>query len=631
MSALLRESSDPGERALRVSAEQQMELPVSRDVLWAAFGDTPRFSRLVGDTGWQLEAGGSAESLFLLRGRQQTLDGRDLRVEVEPHAWIRGRLFWGPRRFVGLPFDEAVLSLEFESPTTGRSQVRVGARAHAIVPDGLGAAHGFCEELVRRATAALQQLAQGIAAGLPDPYMLQPPPEADAVRQRAARVVEEMAPSAAERKVLDRLVEHIALCDPTLLSRLRPAKLATEWGLPPDLVLRTFLRAARAGLVELVWDVLCPSCRGAAARQSRLDSLQTHSHCGACSVAYDVEFDRLVEVTFRPPAWLRAGEESLSCQSGPSNSPHIECQLVLQPNVPDTLRLDLPPGIYVIRVQRSQASAQLRVAADGPAQAEILLNEEQGRAAKSLGTWTVRAGGAEVTLRLQGPDRRLVQIERGDWLNDLTSAAKLTALQEFRDLYPRTAVAAGQRIRVGRMAFLFSDLKGSTAMFEQLGDGPAYGQVHDHFLFLTDVVREHGGAVVKTIGDAIMAVFTQDAAAVQAALAIQRRLPEFNQRQPDAQPLVVKLGVHAGPCVVTSANELLDYFGTTVNLAARVQSQSIGGDVVILSQLLHDPAVAAVVADMPREEYETSLAGLQSRYRLTRIVLPGALPGTPRA
>lgn len=631
MNAVPQVSLESDDEALLVRAEQRIELPVPRDGLWAAFGDTPRFSRLVGDTGWQLEAAGTAEPLFLLRGRKQAADGTELRVEVEPHEWIRGRLFAGPRRFVGLPFDEAVLSFEFVTLSPSSTQVTVRTRAHAQTADGVIGAQGFCQELVRRGVSALQRLTLGITAGLPDPYTLQPPPEADAVRQRAARVIEEMAPTASERQVLDRLVEHIALCDPTQLARLRPVTLAAAWGLPSDVVLRTFLRAARAGLVELFWDVLCPSCRGTAVRQSRLDSLQTHSHCIGCAAAYDIDFDRLVEVTFRPPAGLRPCDESLWCQAGPSNSPHVETQLLLQPQVPVHVHLDLPAGTYLIRVQRGQVSGQLQVTPDGPPHAEIVLSDRKDSSEKTPNTWTLRAGGADLTLCLQGADRRLVQIEHSGWIDDLTSAAKLTALQEFRDLYPRTAVAAGQRIRVGRMAFLFSDLKGSTAMFEQLGDGPAYGQVHDHFEFLTDVIREHNGAVVKTIGDAIMAVFTQDAAAVQAALAIQRRLPEFNARRPDARPLVVKLGVHAGPCVVTSANELLDYFGTTVNLAARVQSQSTGGDVVLLSQLLQDPAVAKAVADTPREEYETTLAGLQSRYRLTRLFLPAVPPSLQRS
>ena len=604
------------DRALPISSERRLDLPVDRAALWQVFGDNPRFSKLIGEPAWQLEAIDPSLALFTLRGRLQAPDGHTLRIEVEPHQWIRGRLFAGPKRFVGLPIDGGVLSFEFSSQGPARTQVDIRLRVYVEADDGHAAAQAFCHDFVSRCASALAMLADGIARGLPDPYCPQPPADAEAVRARAQRTVADLVAAGADRAVLDRLVEYIATSDEVRLARMRPGELAARWGLSADLVLRTLLRAARAGLVDLLWDILCPTCRGTATRQPGLDSLQAHSHCGACVAGYDVEFDRLVEVTFRPAAWLRLASEGVYCQAGPSNAPHVEAQLVLKPGVARTVELDLPAGTYSIWVQRGQAGGYLQVTPDGPACADLDLLDEAGA---EHPTATLRSGGAQLTLRLQGPQRRLVLIEQSGWINDLTSAAKLTSLQEFRDLYPRTAVAAGQRIRVGHMAFLFSDLKGSTAMFEQLGDGPAYGQVHDHFEFLTQVIREHDGAVVKTIGDAIMAVFTREDAALSAALSIQRRLPQFNALRPDVPPLAIKLGVHAGPCVVTNANELLDYFGTTVNLAARVQSQSYGGDVVLLSRLLADPAVAAVAGDTPREQYETTLAGLQSRYQLTRL------------
>jgi class 3 adenylate cyclase len=607
---------------LPIQVQRSEEFAVDRTALWAAFGDTPRFTRELGEPRWQMEPPDPRESIFVMRGRFKTESGQDLSVEIEPHQWVRGRYFAGPKRFTGLPIGGGILAFEFSTPQPGRTQVEVTMRVHAASPDLIGAAAGFCSHFVEQTLSVLRRLSEAIASGVPDPYMPNPPPDAEEVRARGMRIVGEMARPGAERAVLTRLVEHIAVSDSSQLARLRPTALAAVWGMSPELVLRAFLRASRAGLLEMAWDVLCPMCRGPASRMGRLDGVAAHSECGACVSHYDVEFDRLVEATFRPATWLRVCDDSRYCQAGPSNAEHVEAQLVLQPGVPQTLELDLQPGTYQIWMQRGCAGVPLRVDAQGPAQADVvLLDAADARDAsrKSPATVHLRAGGALLTLELLGEGRRLVMIERESGIPHLLSAAHVTALQEFRDLYPRTAVAAGQRIRVGRMAFLFSDLKGSTAMFEQLGDGPAYAQVHDHFEFMTQVVRAHHGAVVKTIGDAIMAVFSQSADAVRAALAIQRGLPAFNAQRPSAPPLSVKLGVHAGACVVTSANELLDYFGTTVNLAARVQAQSVGGDVVLLSQLLSEPEVAAVAAGIRREDYVATLAGLQSQYSLTRL------------
>lgn len=601
---------------LPLSVQRSEDFAVERQVLWAAFGDNPRFSKELGEPRWQLLPPDPRESLFVMRGHYTTPSGQELSVEVEPHQWVRGRYFAGPKRFRGLPIGGGIMTFEFSTPQPGHTRVEITMRVHAASPELQAAAEAFCAQHVERSLSVLRGLSQAIAAGAPDPYQPSPPADAEDVRARGLRQVEQMARPSSERAVLVRLVEHIATSAPGRLARLRPAALAAAWGISADVVLRAFLHAARAGLLEMGWDVLCPTCRGAASSQGALGGVSAHSHCGVCVGRYDVEFDRLVEATFRPPAWLRGADEAPYCQAGPSNAEHVEAQLVLQPGEAQTIELELSPGAYRIWMQRSCVGVELVAEDSGPSAALITLHESPGASPSRI---QVGSGRVLLTLQLIGEQRRLVLIERSGGIPHLLSAAQVTALQEFRDLYPRTAVAAGQRIRVGRMAFLFSDLKGSTAMFEQLGDGPAYAQVHDHFEFMTQVVREHRGAVVKTIGDAIMAVFTKDADALRAALAIQRSLPAFNAQRPSAPPLVVKLGVHAGPCVVTSANELLDYFGTTVNLAARVQAQSTGGDVVLLSRLLGDPELAALTEGMRREDYAATLAGLQSRYALTRL------------
>jgi class 3 adenylate cyclase len=115
-----------------------------------------------------------------------------------------------------------------------------------------------------------------------------------------------------------------------------------------------------------------------------------------------------------------------------------------------------------------------------------------------------------------------------------------------------------------------------------------------------------------------MAVFTTTAAAARAAVDIQRALPDFNARRNGKEHVTVKIGIHAGPCVAVNGNGALDYFGGTVNVAARVQNQSVGDDIVIAEALLQDPEVAAAFAAITAEPYETELAGLSSRFRLVR-------------
>jgi class 3 adenylate cyclase len=142
----------------------------------------------------------------------------------------------------------------------------------------------------------------------------------------------------------------------------------------------------------------------------------------------------------------------------------------------------------------------------------------------------------------------------------------------------------GDQVAISRIAFLFTDIKGSSDLYNRVGDARAYGLVRDHYAVLTRAVREHDGAVVKTIGDAVMAAFTDPADALDAALAIRADIATFNRRiageiGPGAADatvaIVVKLGLHCGPCIAVTLNDRLDYFGRTVNLAARLQNESL--------------------------------------------------------
>ena len=128
---------------------------------------------------------------------------------------------------------------------------------------------------------------------------------------------------------------------------------------------------------------------------------------------------------------------------------------------------------------------------------------------------------------------------------------------------------------------MFTDLKGSTELYDALGDAAAYNLVRDHFAFLSDRVQRNHGFVVKTVGDAVMAAFARPDDAVRAALAIQDEVASFNSARGggmSATPIVLKLGLHAGSCIAVTTGDALDYFGGIVNIAARLEHQCRGGD-----------------------------------------------------
>jgi class 3 adenylate cyclase len=92
-----------------------------------------------------------------------------------------------------------------------------------------------------------------------------------------------------------------------------------------------------------------------------------------------------------------------------------------------------------------------------------------------------------------------------------------------------------------------------------------------------------------------------------------------------APPLVLKIGLHAGPAVVVNANGRLDYFGRTVNLAARIQRQAAGGDVTLAASVWDDPTVRAAAAERGAlsESFRATLPGIEGPVDLVRLWLPG--------
>jgi class 3 adenylate cyclase len=201
------------------------------------------------------------------------------------------------------------------------------------------------------------------------------------------------------------------------------------------------------------------------------------------------------------------------------------------------------------------------------------------------------------------------------WSDQATTAAEVTALQRFRDLFANEALRPGERISVGSLTIVFTDLRESTRLYRQVGDAPAFGLVMEHFDALQAAINAEGGAIVKTIGDAVMAVFRRPAAALRAMLNAQEALASPRD---GAQPLRLKAGIHHGACIAVTLNDRLDYFGSTVNIAARLESLSSGQDVVISAAVHADPEVADWL-DRPNpglaaQPFQTTLRGFDQDY-----------------
>ena len=146
-----------------------------------------------------------------------------------------------------------------------------------------------------------------------------------------------------------------------------------------------------------------------------------------------------------------------------------------------------------------------------------------------------------------------------------------------------------------KLTFLFTDLKGSTALYERVGDLAAFDLVRAHFHALLDIISESAGAVVKTIGDAVMATFVRPEQAFAAALRMREAMDALNEAR-GTTDLVLKIGIHEGPCLAVMLNERQDYFGQTVNIASRVQGLSVSQAIHITGPVIETPEVADMLS-----------------------------------
>src|SRR5204862_3653078 len=274
--------------------------------------------------------------------------------------------------------------------------------------------------------------------------------------------------------------------------------------------------------------------------------------------------------------------------------------------------LELPPGAYRLRTLHPGAYVDVDHKGGAFPGLRARANGVEALPGKTGKVAFVNDAGFEVALL----------IEDRTWTREALTAPEVISLQAFRDLFAAATLRPGDEAGVSQVALLFSDLRGSTALYERVGDARAFNIVREHFALLGSIVRDHDGAVVKTIGDAVMASFGDPANAVKAALAMQARIAEFNRTQTSAagEELVIKLGIHVGPSVVVNLNDRLDYFGSTVNMAARLQGQSEGGDIVVSRAVADDPAVKPLLARVGGREESVALKGFAQPITFVRVL-----------
>ena len=434
------------------------------------------------------------------------------------------------------------------------------------------------------------------------------------------------------------------------LNRVNLLDFAKRTGLDEEQVISGFLHASRLGLFDLTWNVLCPGCSGVLDAHSTLKSLrQDEYQCGLCACGYEASVDEQVEVAFTVSSKVRR-----IAAHDPNSLPlweyfkqvfwssGVDLNKEMFESLTDEVTLDaleLPasekavlslqlPAQFIIVFEPVTHSAQFIDVQGEPTKERQQLSLLYSNGHKPVETVTMRPGPLRLQLDNQAGVRVLPTIFiAAEGLHRLIgkrkpflTAKRMLTNQTFRDVFKADNLNIDQRLKITSLTFLFTDLKGSTALYERVGDLAAFDLVRAHFHALLEIINSEKGAVVKTIGDAVMATFVRPEHGLAAGLRIRAAMEALNTER-GTRDLVVKIGIHEGSCLAVMLNERQDYFGQTVNIAARVQGLSTSQAIHITGPVIDAPAVAEVLerASIKPIQKQAALRGIADKVLVYEI------------
>ena len=367
------------------------------------------------------------------------------------------------------------------------------------------------------------------------------------------------------------------------LARINALAYAARHGLDEEKVVSAFLHACRLGLFEISWNVLCPGCGGVLDANISLKTIQADAYtCSLCASGYEPTLDEMVEVTFtisprvrriaaHEPDQLPVHEYFRQVYFGSgvdlpedgfedSVDGFIAESVELPPGEKAIISLHLQPGAAVMFEPVTHGAEFLEISGE-PTRERQSLSMIFDRGHRHNSTIQLRPGPIRITvdnhtnvrtlpaLCLINEDLHALVRKRRPFL----TAKRLLSNQTFRDIYRTETLDVNQRLKITSLTFLFTDLRGSTELYERVGDLAAFDLVRAHFGILNEIVASEAGAVVKTIGDAVMATFPTPDRALAAAMRMREAMDRLNTER-GRQDLLLKIGIHEGPCIAVNLN-----------------------------------------------------------------------------
>ena len=469
-------------------------------------------------------------------------------------------------------------------------------------------------------------------------------------------------------RVVSKLETLIHSADDYALFRVNPIQFAADKGIAELEAIDLFLHSTKLGLFEMEWHLVCATCGNVVESFRNMHKLHSTYICNQCAFENTATLDDYIQVSFTVARGVREiafhHPEQLSADdylykyklargvhswlTGWSHENLIRTvtKLLAYIEPGEKRRVEFPAelGIVIITNLTDRVTAGFPVSTDTVSDPQTIIIQmvggkfqivdreapggrlDFGYAALTFDHLSsLCTGPVEVEIENQMDRRACLWVanfagtppRKGITFDPFLSGKRLITTQTFRNLFRTETVSVNEGIGVKDITFLFTDLKGSTALYDQIGDPQAYFLVRQHFDTLGNVIHHHEGAAVKTIGDAVMAAFMTPLDALQAALEMLREIDAFNQNISDK--LVLKIGIHTGHSIVVTLNDRLDYFGQTVNIASRVQGLADAGEIYISQDVYNYPGAQEALAGYSITPEQVAVKGVSDLLQVYKI------------
>ncbi len=548
------------------------EMRATREEIWSYLSDTSRLNREMGFAPRQeVEENGKVSVTTKVLGIQQKW------VE-QPWTWLAGHTMTSTRIYVrGLAKKMySVFYIDSDSNTGCRNiYIYFGwipsnrFWRYFLLKTGSILQKNFAKAFIK-----LDQHFAKIHLRQENAFKANPPALSESAMQKIVSIKENLISRNLKADVVEKLADVVIKGDDLDLEPFRVLLLARNWKINEKDLLSTCLHATRLGLLKLSWDVICPHCRGSRYSAQSLGELPELANCDICDIEFSTSEASSIEVMFHVHPAIRKVEALLYCAAEPAKKNHIKVQQLVNANGELSLNLELTDGIHRARVIGEKWETKLDVSQEHP-----------GGILEFDGVKTEIQAGRQIQIKYKNKSAEPVifVLEELRWETSALKPAQILALPEFRDLFSEEHLSSNVKLFLGDQTILFTDIVGSTKFYNNVGDAKAFAEVRTHFQDVFKEVQAHNGVVVKTIGDAVMASFGSSQDGIAAAIRIQEA---FNEGRADTT-IRLRISVHCGPVIAVHLNTGIDYFGNTVNYAAKIQAVAGAGEIALSEDAFH--------------------------------------------